>query len=295
MYKGMIVSDFDGTLYDKHNGFTDRDLATLNTLQLKNYVRVLATGRSLKSLYRAVDSSFPVDYVVFSSGAGVYHLEKEELLRRVVFSAEQTEKLSRHLIVLGIDFMVHHPIPDNHYFHYYSAREVLEAEGGKTHREDSEGASSDYYARIELYKSYAMPFDWRQVRRLEATQFVLITPNDNNLLNMIQNEFKDQCSVIWSSSPLDGTSLWIELFPTGAHKGSGIAWLAENLQVDQEASMAVGNDYNDLHMLEWSDRGFVVANAPEGLLKRFEVVPECGRSGFSDAVQRWLAARGDSL
>lgn len=280
MYNGMVVSDFDGTLYDKLSGFAPQDLSTLNTLEHK-YVRVLATGRSLKSLYRVVDSSFPIDYVVFSSGAGVYYLKDEKLLRRVVFSAEQTEELCRRLIDLELDFMVHHPIPDNHYFHYYQ---------GKV------GCSrKDFLKRIELYQAYAIPFDWRPVLRFEATQFVLITPDDQELLEKLKTEFQDQCSVIWSSSPLDGSSLWIELFPPGAHKGSGIAWLAERLEVAQEATMAVGNDYNDLHMLEWSSRGFVVANAPHELQKRFTVVPQCGEGGFSEAVSRWLDGRGERL
>ena len=279
MYRGMVVSDFDGTLYEKLSGFTDRDLSTLNELERKQYVRVLATGRSLKSLYRVVDSGFPVDYVVFSSGAGVYDLNDEAILRRVVFSAEETAQLCRHLIDMQIDFMVHHPIPDNHYFHYYRGS----------------GANSDFMQRIELYQAYAMRFDWPQVRRLEATQFVLITPNDHDMLNSIRREFEDQCSVIWSSSPLDGSSLWIELFPPGAHKGSGVAWLAERLQIDRHATMAVGNDYNDLHMLEWSSSAYVVANAPEGLQERFEVVPQCGRGGFTEAVQRWFASRGEAL
>jgi hydroxymethylpyrimidine pyrophosphatase-like HAD family hydrolase len=280
MYNGMVVSDFDGTLYDKLSGFAPQDLSTLNALDHK-YVRVLATGRSLKSLYRVVDSSFPIDYVVFSSGAGVYYLKDEELLRRVVFSAEQTEQLCRRLIDIELDFMVHHPIPDNHYFHYYQGKVSC--------------SRKDFLKRIELYQAYAIPFDWRPVLRLEATQFVLITPDDQELLEKLKTEFQDQCSVIWSSSPLDGSSLWIELFPPGAHKGSGIAWLAERLEVAQEATMAVGNDYNDLHMLEWSSRGFVVANAPHELQNRFTVVPQCGEGGFSEAVSRWLDGRDERL
>ena len=280
MYRGMIVSDFDGTLYDKLKGCAAQDISTLHTLE-ENYVRVLATGRSLKSLYRAVDSSFPIDYVVFSSGAGVYHLKDEELLRRVVFSSEQTAQLCRRLIDLELDFMVHHPIPDNHYFHYYQGH-------GSRSR-------SDFLKRIELYKSYAMRFEWRQVLRLEATQFVLITPNDQELLERIKDDFQEYCSVIWSSSPLDGASLWIELFPPGAHKGSGIAWLADRLEVSQSSTMAVGNDFNDLHMLEWSSHGFVVANAPRELQTRFTVVAPCGEGGFSEAVRRWLNARGATL
>src|SRR6056297_3702956 len=136
----MVISDFDGTIYDKENGFYNEDIDTLKTLKKINYVRALATGRSLQSHYRAIDSSFPVDYVVFSSGAGVYELRREELLKRTVFSAAQTQKLCRRLIEHELDFMVHHPIPDNHYFHYYR--------GGE--------GQSDFLSRIELYKKYAL-------------------------------------------------------------------------------------------------------------------------------------------
>ena len=274
-YRGMVISDFDGTIYDKENGFYNEDIDTLKTLIKRNYVRVLATGRSLQSLYRAIDSSFPVDYVVFSSGAGVYDLRMEELLKRTVFSAEHTEELCQRLIEFELDFMVHHPIPNNHYFHYYL--------GG-------EGAS-DFLRRIELYKKYALDFEWRQVRHLEATQFVIITPPDQELLQKIQAEFQQQCSVIWSSSPLDGLSFWIELFPAGAHKGSGSAWLANRVGVLQKDTMSVGNDFNDLHMLEWSGTGFVVANAPDNLSSRFTKVAACGEGGFSEAVAIWLSSR----
>jgi len=274
-YRGMVVSDFDGTIYDKTIGFSKEDLSTLKTLKKINYVRVLATGRSLQSLYRAIDSSFPVDYVVFSSGAGVYELRREELLKRTVFSAEHTEELCRRLIELELDFMIHHPIPDNHYFHFYR--------GGE--------GQSDFQRRIDLYKKYALDFEWRQVRHLEATQFVIITPPDQELLERIKAEFQQQCSVIWSSSPLDGLSLWIELFPIGAHKGSGSAWLAERIGVLQKDTMAVGNDFNDVHMLEWSGTGFVVANAPVELRQRFTQVAACVEGGFSEAVTRWLSKR----
>lgn len=284
-FKGMVVSDFDGTLYDKADGFNWRDIETLNNLQEWNYLRVLATGRSLESLYRAINSDFPVDYVVFSSGAGVYDLKREELLKRTVFSTEQTVKLCKRLIDLKIDFMVHHPIPDNHYFHYHKS----EGSGGSGSKDG--GSRDDFLRRIELYRDYALPFEWRQVRWLEATQFVLITPADEGLLKRVKSEFETHCSVIWSSSPLDDSSLWIELFPLGAHKGSGIAWLAESLGIQRKDTMAVGNDFNDMHMLEWSGAGFVVANAPEGLRRRFSEVAPCGDGGFAQAVNQWFDSR----
>ncbi len=275
---GMVVTDFDGTIFSHGGSFHPEDLESLRRLGEAGYVRVIATGRSLESLYRAIDRSFPVDYIVFSSGAGVYHLKGQELLRRTIFTSRETMRICRQLIEMKVDFMVHHPIPDNHYFHYYS-------HGGR---------NPDFIHRIELYREYAAEFDWTEVEQLEATQFVVVMPPGRGVYKRMEDEFAD-ISIIWSTSPLDHRSRWIELFPEGAHKGTGVAWLAEELDIPAARVMVVGNDFNDLHMLEWAEHPFVVANAPEELRERFETVEGCNEGGFTMAVKRWLArAEGDA-
>src|SRR6056297_272591 len=94
-YRGMVVTDFDGTIYTSGKTIHPHDLETLKNLKKNGFVRVIATGRSMQSLYRAVDSSFPVDYVIFSSGAGVLDLKRGKLLRRQVFSAGETVNICR--------------------------------------------------------------------------------------------------------------------------------------------------------------------------------------------------------
>lgn len=273
--QGMVVSDFDGTIFPHGGGFHRRDLATLERLGGEGFIRVIATGRSMESLYRAVDRDFPVDYVVFSSGAGVFDMRRNELLRRTVFSAADTVDISRRLMDLQVDFMVHHPIPDNHYFHYYSAGTE----------------NPDFYHRIDVYRDFAAEFNWAEVGELEATQFVIVLPPDSRLCEKMAEYFYD-ISVIQTTSPLDMTSRWVELFPEGAHKGNGVAWLAEEKEVPPERVMVVGNDFNDIHMLEWAEHPFVVANAPPELKSRFETVPPCSEAGFSTAVAVWMQRLG---
>lgn len=268
--KGIVVTDFDGTIYSDGSGFHEQDLATLRSLGEEGYVRVIATGRSMQSLFRVIDAGFPVDYIVFSSGAGVFDLTQGQLLKRTVFSAEETVTICHKLFELKADFMVHHPIPDNHFFHYYQHG----------------GHNPDFFHRKKLYDDYAHEFDWGEVEKLEATQFVIISPSGEEMYRRIEKEIQE-VSVIRSSSPLDHRSMWIEIFPAGSHKASGVAWLAERLEIPQERVMAIGNDFNDLHMLEWASTGFVVENAPEELRKNFVVVEPCGMGGFSAAVQMW--------
>ena len=67
-----------------------------------------------------------------------------------------------------------------------------------------------------------------------------------------------------------------------------MAWLAEKTGIPNERVMVVGNDFNDIHMLEWAVHSFVVDNAPWELKNRFEIVPGCAEAGFTAAVGIWM-------
>jgi hydroxymethylpyrimidine pyrophosphatase-like HAD family hydrolase len=49
--------------------------------------------------------------------------------------------------------------------------------------------------------------------------------------------------------------------------------------------MAVGNDYNDLELLDWAEHAFVVGNAPAELRARYATVASNDDAGFSEAVR----------
>jgi hydroxymethylpyrimidine pyrophosphatase-like HAD family hydrolase len=93
--------------------------------------------------------------------------------------------------------------------------------------------------------------------------------------------------VIRTTSPVDGRSIWVEFFPQGVSKASGCAWLADRLGLGQADVYALGNDYNDLHMLEWAGHAAVVANAASDLREQFAVVSSHDEDGLTSACTRW--------
>jgi hydroxymethylpyrimidine pyrophosphatase-like HAD family hydrolase len=50
----------------------------------------------------------------------------------------------------------------------------------------------------------------------------------------------------------------------------------------------VGNDFNDLDLLEWAQTRFVTANAPPELKERFPTVASNDRCGVAEAIARWI-------
>jgi hydroxymethylpyrimidine pyrophosphatase-like HAD family hydrolase len=51
--------------------------------------------------------------------------------------------------------------------------------------------------------------------------------------------------------------------------------------------LAVGNDYNDLDLLEWAGTPRLAAGAPRELAARFPVASSGDDSDFSAAVEEW--------
>jgi Cof subfamily protein (haloacid dehalogenase superfamily) len=271
---GMVISDLDGTLLNRERQVSDRDLRTLRELGRRGTVRVIATGRSLYSAHRVLPPDFPIDYLVFSSGAGILEWRNQSLLRRHALKRREIRQVFGVLSARNLDFMVHRPIPDNHVFAYFQA---------------SPG-NPDFQARLQLYRDFASPgnpgsLDWEA-----ACQFLAVVPEaaSGSVAVDLSRELSP-LQVIRTTSPLDHSSGWIEIFPSQVSKSQAGAWLAERLEIRRGAVMAVGNDYNDSDLLQWAGSGYVVANAPGELRRALPVVASHQSSGFSEAVKRWLA------
>jgi len=57
----------------------------------------------------------------------------------------------------------------------------------------------------------------------------------------------------------------LDLLPPGVSKGWALERLATRLGVDRKETMAIGDNWNDVCMLEWAGQGIVVANAAADL------------------------------
>jgi Cof subfamily protein (haloacid dehalogenase superfamily) len=272
---GLFVCDFDGTLLRSDRSFSNADLEALKQLDAFGIVRVIATGRSIYSLHTISISELPVDFIIFSSGAGVTQHPGGDIIRKVSLEAHEVSRAIAILQADDLDFMVHRPIPDNHVFGYF----------------ESTPANADFKRRIDLYSQFAFPLDEISDGFGTATQLLAILPpaGSPQVLETIRKQLPG-FNIIQTTSPLDGQSVWIEIFPATVSKGLTAAWLTAEFDIDPGRTLSIGNDYNDLDLLEWTGCSFVVENAPDDLKDRFPVVASNNESGVAEGIQSWLAA-----
>jgi len=274
--KGLFVMDLDGTLLKSDRTFGAPDLAALRRLGKLGIVRTVATGRSLASFNTVVVADLPLEYIIFSTGAGVIRYGSGEIIRRIHLRTRKVTRACTVLKACRLDFMVHRTIPDNHMFAYSRAN----------------GGNADFERRIKLYRQFAVPLRDAAAEFGPATQLLAIVPpgDADAALEKVRTELTD-FNVIQTTSPLDGKSTWIEIFPPSVSKSQTAAWLAEALGVDQRAVVSVGNDYNDLDLLQWTAKSYVVNNAPADLKKRFTCVASNNDGGVAEAAGIWLKDR----
>ena len=60
-----------------------------------------------------------------------------------------------------------------------------------------------------------------------------------------------------------GFSAWLDINPEGVSKGSALEMLRRRLGVEPMATVAVGDQRNDIEMLQWAARGVAMGNAPD--------------------------------
>lgn len=271
-YRGVCVTDLDGTLLPPNGAISAIDLNTLHSLRDQHICRVLATGRSLYSLQKAIPADTPFDFVIFATGAGIMNWQTKELIFSQNMNQEQIMHAGGVLEELKLDYMVHKEVPDTHHMHYKAFKE-----------------NPDFMNRIGIYRDFAIELETQTRTPWQtATQFLVIVPQqDEGLYPVLQSRLAP-LTTIRTTSPLDFSSLWIEIFAPGVNKGDGLLRLLTMLGLSSQQAMVIGNDYNDLHMLELCPNAYVTKNAPEDLHKLFSVVSSCSDGGFSEAVALWL-------
>lgn len=269
----MVITDLDGSLLQSNHRISETDYKTLITLGEMKILRVIATGRNLYSANKVLANNFPIDYLIISSGAGIIDWKSKKMILSYDMKPDEVEIATKELINEKMDFMIHKPVPDNHYFTYFYT--------GKN--------NPDFFRRIELYKDFAYKTDYKFCNSCRASQLLAIEVNHSNSSKYeLIKEKLYMLKIIKTTSPLDKQSLWIEIFPKTVSKALAGKWIAHKENINKKNIISIGNDYNDIDLLQWTDLSYVVDNAPEKLKEIYPFVSSNDNNGFTEAIELWI-------
>ena len=113
--------------------------------------------------------------------------------------------------------------------------------------------------------------------------------NMKELQVILEEELHSSVNVLATIYPdLDFTLL--DILPPGASKGSGLDKLAEIEQLSPENVMVIGDNFNDLEMLEYAGTPVIMGNADESLLAReeFYTTLDNNQNGVATAINKFI-------
>ena len=270
----MVVTDLDGTLLQSDHSISKDDLETLYLLGKLGICRVAATGRNPLKVRKALTPNDPFDYVICSSGACIIDWQKQEIIQATNFPDEVTARLILYLTDNGYNFKVSDCFPDNHNFCWWKNHECPEI---------------DRY--IEAHSKMGKAEEVVPGNQYRSSQLLLFFPKHSDDFGLVKKELLSQfseISIIRTTSPIDENWLWMEIFPKGISKAHGIAEICHLKGIHRSETLGIGNDFNDLEMLDFTHLSYVVHNSPEELKEKFLISLPHHESGFSHAVRKHI-------
>jgi Cof subfamily protein (haloacid dehalogenase superfamily) len=103
------------------------------------------------------------------------------------------------------------------------------------------------------------------------------------------------CECVKTEYPGRNLSI-LDLLPPGISKGWALQQLAAKLGIDRKETMAIGDNWNDLDMLEWAGQGVLMGNAALELrtmakMRGWKQVPHNDLEGVAVALEDAIAKR----
>jgi Cof subfamily protein (haloacid dehalogenase superfamily) len=265
----IVLIDLDGTLLNDEKKIGNEDLLVLQNLGREGFIRVFATGRNLYSANKVLLPDTPFDYLVFSSGAGILDWKTKNILFQSSISRDEVLRIETILKSLHYSFSIQLAIPDNHKYYFYKGK----------------ASDTDFEYRNKLYQEFCQELQGNFPME-HASQFLIFLQDENELEKLF--EIANGYNAIRATSPVDGKSIWLEIFDKNVSKASGGRFLCKMLGIPENKSLALGNDYNDLQMLQWANTSYMVENAPESIKSGYKICANNRSNPLSDLILKLL-------
>ena len=247
----LVALDVDGTLARAGSPIDPAVLTTLREVADRGVQVVIATGRGWLDMREMARALPRTAYLVLNNGASTRAAADGRLLdaREIPYATANQARLT--LRAAGVPAIwIESATSGNRYLVEGDWRACL------PYRRylDPKGARVCRLARVHL----APP---------PAQIFGLAPPAVGGKLEAELRSSLDGRAevVVWRSRRLAAAGL--EVLPAGVTKGAVVAQLAGRLGVRANEALAVGDDLNDLEMLDWAGCGLAIQGAPASLVQ----------------------------
>lgn len=284
----LIAIDLDGTLVGRHGAVSEENLDAIQRARRAGLGVTICTGRVLAECHAVLDAMEQLDPVVVSGGAQIACGRERRTLDGLALDATLIDRIAD--LSRGHDLaMLVQKDRDHSGFDY-----VVLHEGEKLHPvlELWMDRQSKKASGVEFRVSREGPLhDFPSVRAVASGAAVEVA----RLSELLSRELAGLAMVhafplsTYVSEDSEPPHV-LEVFPINADKWSALQRLSQRLGVPGGRIAAIGDQANDVHMLEGAALGVAMGEAPDFVKAAADRVSEtCANHGVARAIDRILS------
>ena len=237
----MIALDIDGTIRSEEHPLSDRTRSTIARVMEAGAIVTLATGRMFRSALRATPELGISAPIASFQGAHIADPNTGEVLWHRPLTTDMARAALDAVRSWGMQVVA------------YYGEEVYVSE--MTPWAEAYGKRGE--VKVNLVE------DLREFASRELTRLLIVGGEDN--IRALESELKSKFnSRLYVTRSLPS---FCEILHPSSGKDKALAWLCEHTGVRQDETIAFGNGYNDVQMLQWAGVGVAVSGAVEEVLE----------------------------
>lgn len=267
MYK-LIAIDIDGTLINDRHEVTEEVFDAIQAARKKGVKVVLCTGRPIGGVHRYIEElqlNGEGDYVITYNGALVQNTYTKEIVFQCSLSYNDLKRLYELSVELGSPM---------HFF--------------DTERMYTPNKDISKYTVFESSLTQ-VPLHYRTIQEIPEDivipkiMFIDEPEKLEKTITAIPASIRESYSLV-KSMPF-----FYEILHKNVSKGYAVKQLAEKLGIKREEVMAIGDNGNDLSMIEYAGCGVAMGNAIPELkqVARF-VTSSNNENGVARAIEKFV-------
>ncbi|MGC6769286.1 Cof-type HAD-IIB family hydrolase [Enterococcus sp. LJL51] len=264
----LIAIDLDGTLLNSQKQISAEDKKILQQAKAQGIKVVLCTGRPLAGIEIYLEElalTEPGDYSITFNGGLVQKNDTGEIIEKALMPLENIHELHELAVALNVPLDV---LSDGTVLQLPTSSEYTSIYGQLNNLLTFEPTKLEQMTTDRIYNKAVVAIDADYL---------------DERIKEIPAAFYERYEVIKTRSNL------LEFMPKGITKAYGISLLARDLTISQEEVMAIGDEENDLPMIEYAGIGVAMENAVPMVKAAADVVTKTNdQAGVAYAVQKYV-------
>jgi Cof subfamily protein (haloacid dehalogenase superfamily) len=281
----LIAIDMDGTLLSQHLHISEENLAAIRAAQEQGNIVMICSGRAkedILQLLQRYNLSCPVGA---SNGAVVYAdgkvLKEAHIQTQAVFQViEQLEK-EQFPYKLYTNKGIY--VPSS-----WRERVIKDFETSNAEKLEFSIEDLDRVTEKQVKDNIITFFDDYNAllasEDLHIEKFFILTLDDTRRENLLKSLQTVSTIMITASGPTN-----LEVMDENGHKGNGLKVMAEYFEIPLKDTVAMGDNFNDVPMLQTAGFSIAMANAEDEVKEMCDAVTLTNEEhGVAYAINKYI-------